>query len=410
MSTIMKTFVLAALAATTTAHMVPTEPKPFLNSIGGVSYDDPENSPLADDGSNYPCKMVGDYTADFTNEYELGSSQTLAFMGSAVHGGGSCQVSITYDESPTKQSVFKVIHSIEGGCPAKNTAGNLSPSSNTLIDPDSYSFNVPDNIPAGKGVVAWTWFNRIGNREMYMTCAPVTLTGTGGSIDNYNALPDIMVANIGEDLCEVGEGNDVAFPNPGDSVDQFPFSDSYQDVSDQEACSYNWMAGTGQGSSDGPTDGGDSGDDSTATAPAATSAPAETASATVPGGVFITQPAGSSSTTEAAAPTTTEVAADPAVTAPAATTTEAAAEPTATAYPSAGTGSGGGSGGSGGSACSTEGAFYCTGTGYQQCASGTWTAVRDLAAGTQCTPGEGMSLDISATKHKKGKRAFAFRA
>lgn len=64
----------------------------------------------------------------------LGSTQQLAFIGSAVHGGGSCQVSITYDQNPTASSTFKVIHSIEGGCPAKNETGNFPANTADFVD------------------------------------------------------------------------------------------------------------------------------------------------------------------------------------------------------------------------------------------------------------------------------------
>ena len=48
----------------------------------------------------------------------VGSQQSLSFTGSAVHGGGSCQISLTKDLKPTKDTDFRVILSIEGGCPA----------------------------------------------------------------------------------------------------------------------------------------------------------------------------------------------------------------------------------------------------------------------------------------------------
>ena len=60
----------------------------------------------------------------------------------AVHGGGSCQISLSYDEGTT----WKVIHSFVGGCPLNK---NLP-------------ITFPSDTPAGKGVLfAWTWLNHV---------------------------------------------------------------------------------------------------------------------------------------------------------------------------------------------------------------------------------------------------------
>lgn len=56
----------------------------------------------------------------------VGSQQTLSFTGSAVHGGGSCQLSLTKDLKPTKDTDFRVILSIEGGCPASAEVSKFS--------------------------------------------------------------------------------------------------------------------------------------------------------------------------------------------------------------------------------------------------------------------------------------------
>lgn len=408
MSVTMKTIALAALAGLSSAHMIMLSPTPFANSIGGFGVDDPDNSPLNEDGSNYPCHMVGGYDADFSNEMALGSTQDLTFRGTAVHGGGSCQVSITYDESPTKRSVFKVIYSIEGGCPAKNQAGNISPANRLTDAPDAYSFTLPDNIPTGKAVLAWTWFNRIGNREMYMNCAPITITGSGGDVANFNALPDMMVANIGEKKCTVAEGTDVAFPNPGNSVEQFSFDGSYQDVSSQEACSYNWMAGDGPGSIGAPA-GGDS-DSISGSAPSATSAAPTTTAEPVPtiglpGNVFITVTTNDSTASPTAAPAPT-------------TTTEVISQPTTT-VPSAdredSTGDESGSDSGSGSTC-TDGQFQCNtdGNTFNICDHGVWGPAMAVAPGTTCSPGVDITLNISKLKKSKraqrARRAKAFRS
>ncbi|KAG6363119.1 hypothetical protein INS49_008214 [Diaporthe citri] len=200
--------ILAILAAAASAHIVITDPEPFAETI---------NSPIGADNP-FPCQ--GRSSSGTAKPLELGSSPNLAFMGSTVHAGGSCQVSLTYDEAPTKESAWKVITSYEGGCPARGQTGNLTPESATLPVPDKYNFTVPADIPAGKATLAWTWMNKSGGvREFYMNCAAVELTGTGGDEAAFNALPDMAVANVPDvNSCTTTEGSDYTFENPGSVV------------------------------------------------------------------------------------------------------------------------------------------------------------------------------------------------
>ncbi|KAH7304383.1 hypothetical protein B0I35DRAFT_363235 [Stachybotrys elegans] len=208
----MKTVVsLGGFIAFVEAHMIMNAPVPYGRSSLN-------NSPLFSDGSDFPCKQrPGLYALEgASNTYALGSVNPLNFIGTAVHGGGSCQVSITYDKEPTENSVWKVITSIEGGCPAQGQTINMGEDA-SAPNPYQYEFSIPSNIPTGKGTIAWTWFNKVGNREMYMNCGPLTLTGTSGSQRNFDRLPDMFRANIGND-CYVPENADVAFPHPGEYV------------------------------------------------------------------------------------------------------------------------------------------------------------------------------------------------
>ncbi|KAI3400306.1 hypothetical protein diail_3687 [Diaporthe ilicicola] len=199
--------ILAILAAAASAHIVISDPVPFDGSI---------NSPIGD-SNPFPCQGK---TSGQANTMELGSSPNLAFKGSTVHAGGSCQISLTYDTAPSASSAWKVITSYEGGCPARGQTGNLTPADANLAVPDKYNFTVPADIPAGKATLAWTWMNKSGGvREFYMNCAAVELTGTGGDASNFDKLPNMAVANVPSvNSCTTTEGSDYTFDNPGDVV------------------------------------------------------------------------------------------------------------------------------------------------------------------------------------------------
>ena len=123
------------------AHMVMFSPKPYGN---------PTTSPLDAGGADFPCKATSN-TGAILNQIPIGAPQTLMFNGSAVHGGGSCQVSLTKDTPATKSSKWMVIHSIEGGCPAKGQPGNLPDGQSA----NTYQFTIPDGISPGAYTLAW---------------------------------------------------------------------------------------------------------------------------------------------------------------------------------------------------------------------------------------------------------------
>ncbi|KAG9186784.1 hypothetical protein G6011_09892 [Alternaria panax] len=208
---------LAMAPLSANAHMILKSPVPYGN---------PNNSPLDISGSDFPCKAVP-YTVNTMNEWPVGSEQTLSFIGTAVHGGGSCQISVTTDKEPTKDSKWKVIYSIEGGCPVQ-AAGNLD--QNGPSTDNSFNFTIPSELPNGVMTTAWTWFNKIGNREMYMNCAPINVSGGSDDTAAFDALPDMAVANIGDpSSCgDTVESKDFTFENPGKygvAVGTGPFAD-----------------------------------------------------------------------------------------------------------------------------------------------------------------------------------------
>jgi hypothetical protein len=382
-----KTLALFGLAASASAHIVMTNPVPFGS---------PNNSPLDASGADFPCKgPVGG--GDFgVNSYAQGSSQKLAFKGTAVHGGGSCQVSVTTDLNPTTASVWKVIKSIEGGCPARNAEGNIGNDANLEV-PYTYDFQIPEELAAGKYVFAWTWFNKVGNREMYMNCAPVTVTGSGGSEGFLQTLPDMFKANIGNG-CSTPANKDIEFPNPGNYVEQL------NGATNAFAAPTGNCAGGNPGSpaptKPAPTKSTAAPTSKTAAPTVAPSAPASSPIATtsIPGGVFLPIPDPSTTVASASATVTATRSAAP--------TTTSSAAPSATAAPGGGNSSGSFAPGS---ACTVEGEWNCVGgSSFQRCASGTWTVVQGLASGMTCNGGKSSELKVSVANNERAiRRAVA---
>lgn len=372
-----KTLLVAVLGATAAnAHMTMVQPVPY-------GKDSLNNSPLDGQGGDFPCKLRSDtYTVSTENMMEIGVPQTLQLMGGATHGGGSCQISLTEDRTPTKSSTWKVIQSYQGGCPA-NVTGNMGDDASSL-DPTTFSFKIPDDIATGKYTLAWTWFNRIGNREMYMNCAPITVTSGSSKRDipavekrtaNY---PPMFVANING--CTTKEGVDIRFPQPGPNVQTLEHDSNLAPEGDAACSGTPTFGGDGDTSSGSSSSGSGSGSGSSSS----TAAPALTSSSA---------PAESSAPTETSAPSVPQ----PAV------STVAPASPSSSSTSS-------GSSGSLTGACSPEGAWNCiAGTSFQRCANGQWSASQQMAAGTQCAAGTSSDLSVSAIKAAREISAMRFR-
>ncbi|KFG85097.1 hypothetical protein MANI_002202 [Metarhizium anisopliae] len=416
----LKKIVLAGLVSFSSAHIKLRAPVPF-------EFPDPAHSldPLLPDGTDFPCKNARYDAPTPGNEFAQGSEQTLKFIGSVVHGGGSCQVSITTDLKPSKNSVWKVIKSIEGGCPAKNLSTNILPLNPNLETPFEYSYTIPKDLAAGKYTLAWTWFNKIGNREMYMNCAPISVTGSGGSKDALGSLPDMFVANTGNG-CGTLLNTDLKFPNPGKDLDQF----GQQTPAALTAATGNCAAASGPQ----PTGGAQpTGAPQPTTAPQPTSSAGVTPSAdpngTIPGGVFITksqgQQASQPAATSQAQASQSDVECEEEVSQPVATSQAQASQPAVTSQaqasqpdvtnqvpvpttaggaPPATNETVGGDAGAfaAGTACSTEGMWNCIGgNSFQRCGGGQWSATQGVAAGTKCSPGQSPELKMDAVQGNK---------
>lgn len=232
----MKSFLVAlvSLLATSSAHMEVTNPAPFRSRYNPYTTDIDYSmtNPLSSSGSDFPCKgyhkLLDTAQGRSVTTWTRGSRQTMSLTGSATHNGGSCQVSLSYDRGST----FTVMHTYIGNCPLRN----------------DWSFTVPSDAPTGSALFAWSWWNQVGNREMYMNCAHVTIGGGRSALDDSSAedaeeveaqveeeesgvqvevrkaaatawsnRPRMFVANVGNG-CTTLETYDVNVPNPGPDV------------------------------------------------------------------------------------------------------------------------------------------------------------------------------------------------
>jgi hypothetical protein len=360
-----------AAAGLAAAHMEMMDPPPFRSKFNKnvQNADYSMTSPLG----VYPCKG---YHSDFGTaegasvaSWAAGSQQKFTITGGAAHGGGSCQAALSYDNGAT----FKVIHSYIGNCPVNGES--------------SYSFTVPAEAPGGDAIFAWTWFNNLGNREMYMNCAAVTITGSGSGL---SALPDIFVANVAAAPgCTTADSTDLMFPNPGANVDNNS-ANAAAPVGDCGAAAAPPAPGNGDGgNAPAPTP-----EPTPEPTPVVTQAPppvvstpdAKPTNPGAPGGVFLPNPESSTLATVTKAPAATSSPAPPAQT------------PTVPVPVPEGAQSG---------ACTVEGAWACIGgSQFQRCASGMWSAVQAMAGGTTCTPGVSSALNFVASPKKRSIRGI----
>ncbi len=160
---------------------------------------------------------------DSTITWSAGSTVNYTIAGSATHGGGSCQLSMSYDLGKSWNVIFSQI----GGC---------------LIDGMTTSVVIPPEAPSGEALLSWSWFNLLGNREMCRSvqirttlpsrdrritkavlmnasgtdqnCAVITIT------DGFSGLtgPAPFVANAGVNNCHTIENIAVVFEHPGNNV------------------------------------------------------------------------------------------------------------------------------------------------------------------------------------------------
>jgi hypothetical protein len=224
------------------AHIRMQSPPPFGELMSNQRPNLPHPLGVNKDNLNeyilFPCQLGPSGNYDFTRATTVaaGDYVLMSFIGeiingvhtaAAVHGGGSCQVSLAKTSSQDPKD-WKVIQTYIGGCPA-TAQGNLesapwthcsSPDSEETECLKSYNVRIPSEVPAGQYFFAWTWFNRLGNREMYMQCAPLNIIGGGADETYLDSLPSVFVANEnGENsTCRTEYGGVLGIVNPGLSV------------------------------------------------------------------------------------------------------------------------------------------------------------------------------------------------
>ncbi|KAF2757456.1 hypothetical protein EJ05DRAFT_500993 [Pseudovirgaria hyperparasitica] len=370
-STILQAVATASMATSAVAHMIMANPVPF-------SADLIQNGPI--DRAQFPCQAQLGFNITKENVMKVGEKQTLSFKGTAVHGGGSCQLVVTTDRPPTANSKFKVIKSIEGGCPGVDGG------------PSTFDFTLPAAVPDGELSFAWTWFAKLsGKPEMYMNCAPITVSGGAKDASGLDSLPDMFVANLDDAGCRTEGNKDTAFPNPGKEVQR---ASAFNEGKLEGPCKANSgppaAAPPAQATPTSAAGGNANNGQYTAEAPVASAPPsndggavfapsaAPSAEAPVPADPISTPTTLVTVTNAAPAPTAPVQATPPAIPTPA--PTPGSASPPAN-----------------GTACTTDGALVCNGSEQWGLCNHGAVQWQPVAAGTTCANG--------AIQAKKMRRA-----
>ncbi|KAK9718724.1 hypothetical protein K7432_005320 [Basidiobolus ranarum] len=164
--------VLLSLVTLTVAHMEMIQPPP-RNSKYNPTFQGTPDYNMVNPLGVYPCKGYGQ--GKVVQTVQAGSAISVKLNGIATHQGGHCQFAISYDGGKN----FVVLSTIYNNC---------------IIASLDYSVTIPSTAGSSKNVIfAWAWINKIGNREYYMNCADIEITG---SADGYITGPKLLVVNL----------------------------------------------------------------------------------------------------------------------------------------------------------------------------------------------------------------------
>jgi hypothetical protein len=209
LSTTARLLLFAQLPFLVDCHLKLNNPVPYSKST--LQLDPLKNVAPGSEQSDFPCqsKRIGGadpWIVDQENELVAGQPQTMTFDGSASHGGGSCQLSVTLDRQPTADSTFKTIASWIGGCPIDDTDGGTHP----------WNYTIPSEVPNGKATLAWSWVSKLsGQPEFYMNCAPITISGGAENTTEFDQLEDMFRVNLPSSECGSQLSSNLEIPNPG---------------------------------------------------------------------------------------------------------------------------------------------------------------------------------------------------
>lgn len=186
------------------AHMRISNPYPRGNAVPPIGVPDYSlTEPLNDQYRPFPCggKPKGAVQATFAQ----GQDFSMTIEGTAFHNGGHCQWALSRDDGTSREDLFIVFRTLLDNC---------IPS----VGPLTYNLRIPENYPPGPATLAWTWINSIGNREYYMNCVDITVTGSSETaIQNVFEGPKLLVVNL-EGYPRIGEFGNGANADPGYSL------------------------------------------------------------------------------------------------------------------------------------------------------------------------------------------------
>jgi len=118
--------------------------------------------------------------------WTAGNSQKIELSVHASHRGGVCQFGLSYDMGKTIKTVQTVPNCLKA---------EAQPTTDDSSTTQTFSLNLPKDIPNGEALFSWSWFNTEGNREMYNDCSLITISG-GTAQTMPTTYKDIVILNV----------------------------------------------------------------------------------------------------------------------------------------------------------------------------------------------------------------------